>query len=92
MFIVTQGLPNGSAVENLPVNAGATGSIPGSRRFSGERTGNPLQYSCLDNSIDRGTWQTTVDGAAKSQRRLSTHTCTGSCMGFIYYTLIIDWY
>ena len=68
MLIVTQGLPNGSAVKNLPANAGATGSIPGSRRFPGERSGNPLRYSCLDNSMDRGTWQTTVDGVAKSQR------------------------
>ena len=44
-----------------------TGSIPGSGRSPGERNGNPLQYSCLENSMDRGTWQVTVHGVTKSQ-------------------------
>ena len=44
----------GSLVNNLSANAGDEGSIPGSRRFPGERNGNPLQYSCLGNSMDRG--------------------------------------
>ena len=47
-------------VENLPANAGDagdTGSIPGSGRFPGVGNGNPLQYSCLENSMDRGVWQ-----------------------------------
>ena len=42
------------------------GSIPGLGRFPGEGNGNPLQYSCLQNSMDRGTWQATVHGVAKS--------------------------
>ena len=58
-------------VENPSVGAGDAkdlGSIPGSGRFLGEGNGNPLQYSCLENSMDRGTWQATVHGVAKSQR------------------------
>ena len=56
-------------VKNLLANAGDardTVSIPGSRRSSGVRNGNPLQYPCLENSMDRGTWWPTVPGVAKS--------------------------
>ena len=45
--------PGGSAVKNLPINTGDAGSIPGSGRCFGERNGNPLQYSCLENPMDR---------------------------------------
>ena len=57
-------------VKNLPANAGDVrdmGLIPGSGRFPGEGNGNPLQYSCLENPMDRGAWQATVHGVAKSQ-------------------------
>ena len=54
-------------VKNVPANSGDAGSIPGSGRPPGEGNGNPLQYSCLENSMDRGTWQATVHGVAKSQ-------------------------
>ena len=71
---------------NLPASAGDTrvmGWIPGSGRFLGEQNGNPLQYSCLENSMDRGAWKATVHGAAKSQTRLSnwapTHKETRYC-------------
>ena len=47
--------------------AGELGSVPGSGRPSEEGNGNPFQYSCLENSMDRGTWQITVHGVAKSQ-------------------------
>ena len=47
------------------------GSIPGSGRFSREGHGNPLQYSCLENPMDRGAWRATVHGVTKSQTRLS---------------------
>ena len=60
-------------VKNLPANAGDardTGSIPGSRRSPGEGISNPLQYSCLGNSMDIGAWRATVRGAAESQTRL----------------------
>ena len=47
----------GSVIKNLPANAGDMGSIPGSGRFPGEGNGNPLQDSCLGNSMDRGDQQ-----------------------------------
>ena len=47
------GFPGGSVVKNLPANAGDVGSIPGSGSFPGEDNGNPLQYSCLENYMDR---------------------------------------
>ena len=55
----------GLAVKNLPANAGDTGSTPESGRASGEGNGNLFQYSCLGNPMDRGAWQTTVDGVTK---------------------------
>ena len=61
-------------VKNLPANAEDTrdvGSIPGSGRSPGDGHGNPLQYSCLENPMDRGAWQVTVHGVTKSWTRLS---------------------
>ena len=57
-------------VNNLPANAGEardSGSIPGLGRSPGEGDGNPLQYSCLENPMDRGAWWATVHGVAKNQ-------------------------
>ena len=48
--------PGGSAVKNLPANAGDVGLIPGLGRSSGEENDNPLQHSCLENPIVRGDW------------------------------------
>ena len=53
-------------VQNLPANAGDAGSIPGLERSLGIGNGNPLRYSCLENSKDRGTWRVTVHWVAKS--------------------------
>ena len=53
-------------VKNLPANAGDVGSIPGSGRSTGGGNENPLQYSCLGNPKDRGTWQAPVYGVAKN--------------------------
>ena len=61
----------GSAVKNPPAKAGDTGLIPGSIRCLGEGNGNPLQYSCLENPMDRGAWQVTFYGVAKSQTQLN---------------------
>ena len=69
------GFPGGSVVKNLPTNAGDWGSIPGSERSPGEGNGNPIQYSCLENSMDRGAWWAIVHGVTKSQRELSRHAC-----------------
>jgi len=60
----------GSAIKNLPANvgdAGDAGSIPGLGRYPGERNGNPIQYSCLGNPMDKGAWWATVHGVAKSR-------------------------
>ena len=68
------GFPSFSAVKNPPANGGGardSGLIPGSGRSPGEGNGNPLQYSCLGNSRDRGAWQATVHGVAKSQTQLN---------------------
>ena len=62
-------------VKNPPASAGDAGSIPGLGRFPGEGNGNPLQYSCLENPMNRGAWGTTVHGVAKESdmtKRLST--------------------
>ena len=59
------GFPGGSVVKNLPANTGDMGLIPDLGRSPGERNGNPLQYSCLGNPMDRGAWQATVHGVAK---------------------------
>ena len=61
--------PGGAVVNNLPVNAGDTreaGLIPGLGRSPGLGNGNSLQYSCLENYVDRGAWQATVHGVANS--------------------------
>ena len=59
---IIMGFPGGSVVKNPPANAGNVGLIPGSGRSSGEENGNPLQYSCLQNSTDReALWATVPD-------------------------------
>ena len=76
------GFPRGSVVKNPPASAGDAGDvglIPGSGRSPGGGHGNPSQYSCLQNSMNRGAWQAMVHGVAKSQswlKRLSTNTRT----------------
>ena len=67
VHVPPQGFPGGSVVKNLLARAGDVGSIPGSGRSPGERNGNPLQNSCLENPMDRGGWWATVHGVAKSQ-------------------------
>ena len=66
---VTLGFPSGSAVKNPPATVGDTGdmsSIPGLGRSPGGGCGNPLQYSCLENPMERGAWRATVHGITKS--------------------------
>ena len=66
MWTIFQSFPGGSDGKESACNAGDLGSIPGFGRSPGEGNGNPLQYSCLENSMDRGAWLLT-DGIAKSQ-------------------------
>ena len=61
-----------SVVKNLPANAGDAGSIPGLGRSPGEGNGNPLQYSCLGNPMEKGAWWATVHGVARVTHDLVT--------------------
>ena len=67
----------GGTRDNPPANAGDVrdiGSIPGSGRSHGGRHGNPLQYSCLENPMDKGAWWARVHGVSKSWTRVSNFT------------------
>ena len=66
--------PGSSEVKASASNAAEPASIPGSGRSPGEGNDNPLQYSCLENPMDRGAWQATVHGVAKSRTQLSDFT------------------
>ena len=72
------GLTCSSNGKESACEAGDQDSIPGLGCSSGEGSGNPLQYSCLENSMDRGAWRATVHGLAQSQTRL-THVASGLC-------------
>ena len=65
------GSPDGSDGKESACNAREPGSLPGLGRFPEEGDGYPLQYCCLENSVDRGAWQAIVHGATKSQTQLS---------------------
>ena len=66
------GFPHSLVSEESACNAGDPGLIPGLGRFSGEGNGNPLQYSHLENPMDRGAWQATVHGIARVRHDLVT--------------------
>ena len=69
-YMHNMNLPDGSVVKNLPVNVGDTGdpgSIPELGRSSAEGNGNPLQYCCLKNPMDKEAWWATVHGVTKNQ-------------------------
>ena len=70
------GFPGSSAGNKSACNAGDPGSIPGSGRSPGEGHGNPLQYSCLENPMDRGAWRATVHGVTKSQNHCTSKHST----------------
>ena len=63
----------GQMVKNLPASARDLGSIPGSGRSPGEGNGNPLQSSCLENSVDSGAWQATVHRVTESDMTEHSH-------------------
>ena len=65
VYLSCIGFPSASVVKNLFANAGDLGSIPELGRSRGEVKGNPLQYSCLENPMDRGGWQATAMGVRK---------------------------
>ena len=70
-------------VKNSPTNAGDTGdtgSIPGLERYPGEGNGNSLQYSYLENSMDRGAWWATIHSHKESDMTERAHTYTHACV------------
>ena len=75
------GFPDGSAVKNPPADAGDAGSIPGLERSSGRGNSNSLQYSCLENLMDRGAWWARVHGVAMSEIWLNAQACTHGMNG-----------
>ena len=81
--------PGGSDGKASAYNVGDLGSIPGSGRSPGEGNGNPLQYSCLENPIDRGAWWAAVHGVAKSRTQLSDFT---SLYFFFIIILVLYYY
>ena len=81
------GFSGGSVIKNPPAEAEGTSLIPGLGRSPGEGNGNPLQYSCLGNPMDRGAWWATVHRVTKNQTRLNIHThnillyeCSTTCL------------
>ena len=77
------GFPGSSDGREYACNAGDLGSIPGLRRFPGEGNGNPLQYSCLENSMDKGAWKAIVHGGRKElgmTEHAHTHTHTAATL------------
>ena len=80
LFWSLKGFPGSSVSKEYAWNVGEPGSIPGTGRSPGEGNANPLQYSCLENSIDRGAWWATVHGVAKSWTQLSDFCFTSVYM------------
>ena len=70
------GFPDGSVVKNPPADAGDAGSVPGVERSPGGGNGKSLQYSCLENLMDRGAWWAIGLGVTKSEIRLNAQACT----------------
>ena len=71
---IYMGFPDGASHKESAYNTGDPGLTPGPGRFPEERNSNLLQYSCLGNPMDRGDWQATVDGVAKSRTQLKWHS------------------
>ena len=78
------GVSGDSVVKNPPASEGVAGSIPGWGRSPGGGNGNPLQYSCLGNPVDRGAWRALVHGVPTSQVRLNdSNKCSAGLMGIL---------
>ena len=79
---ILEGAPGGASRKNPLANVGDikdVGSVPGSGRSPGVENGSPLQYSCLENSLDRGAWWATVHGSAKATEHTQEHTPGREC-------------
>ena len=85
-YSAKEGFPGGLDGNESTCHTGDSGSIPGLGRSSGEGTGNPLQFSCLENSMDRGVWPATVHGVSESDtaERLIHTFSRGMCLVTTY--------
>ena len=83
------GLPWWLSGKEYACNAGDQGSISGSGRSPGEENGNPLQYSCLGNPMDRGAWWATIHGVAEELDTLSDFTTSTTIYVFMYVCIYI---
>ena len=81
------GFPDGSGVKNPPANAGDMALIPGSGISPGEGNGNTLQYSCLENPMNRGAWWVTVQGVARVGHNLATKQQQRSLVSMLAFRL-----
>ena len=89
-----KGFPDGSEGKESACNVGDLSLITGLGRSPGEENGNPVQYSCLENSMDGGTWQATVHGVAKRSDRteqLHFHMCVCVLVAQLCLTLATPW-
>ena len=89
-LIISWGFPGGTVVKESLASSGDAGDVsstPGSGRSSGEGNGNPLQYSCLENSMDSGTWCVIVHGVAESD--ITKHACMHASDTFISFVYSI---
>ena len=86
---LTNFIPGGLEGKASACNAGDLGSIPGWGRSPGEGNANPLQYSCLENHMDRGVWSATVHGVTESRIRLSDDSCL---VGGLFLTFQSFWF
>ena len=76
LFLYRSSFPGGSVIKNPPANAEDVGSVPELGRSLGERNGNPLRFSCLENPMDKGAWWATVHWVTrvtKQQQRYVSH-------------------
>ena len=86
-----QGFPGGSVVKNPATNAGDTDLMPGLGRSSGEGNGYPLQYSCLERSMDRGAWWVIVHGVAKESDTTQQLNNNKVVIRYVDLVLNLDW-
>ena len=86
----SEDFPGGSDSKESACNAGGQGSIPGLGRSPGGGHGNPLQYSCLENPMDRGAWRATVHGVTKSRTRLRLLSTQAPSAGLLRLRFLVS--
>ena len=91
-FLTLLCFPGGSEVKASACNIGEMGSISGLGKSPGEGNGNLLQYSCLENPMERGAWQATVQGSQKIDHNYITTTTSTTLLFFSFKLFILFWF